>query len=177
MSIEQFAKQGTPKLFNKSGGTSTTASPLLFTMAGLGAGAGATSQKIDFAFGDANALYAPLWGWELNVEWSSGTLPTAGGLIELFVAYSLDGSVWPTGVAGADGDLSVKTWLVRPYVERIGVLGVQNADTTHRGDGRFSPRKRFGQFIVWNGTDAAFEAEPADPIHQLKIWADRRYSA
>lgn len=84
---------GTAVVWGEAGASGVTAT---LTFEALASGSGRMGAEVDLGAD---------WDDEYLVEFriESGTAPTAGGTIELYLAWSSDGTNYPAGVTGSDG--------------------------------------------------------------------------
>jgi hypothetical protein len=97
MALPDYFKltQGTAIVWGEAGGTSPTVTKTLSLDAlGIGAAQRGASADLGPNYDQEYAVY--LW-----VE--TGTAPTAGTTVELYLACSHDNTIWPGKVTGADG--------------------------------------------------------------------------
>lgn len=147
-----------------------TPNDIAVTLSALAAAAGRQSLKIDLG-----ALRAPSYAVLGCVDFT-GETPTAGGTIDYYWAPSTsetqaNGNVG--GNSGADaaapdgalGSITLAEFLLQ--CQFIGSLVIHNGGVVQNGFvGQFSPVSRYGQLIVVNNSDDAFEADDVE-AHQV----------
>ncbi len=84
---------GTPAIWGEAGGAGVTKTLSLDALASGSARMGASL--------DLGAQWDQEYYVQLIIE--SGSAPTAGGTVDLYLACSNDGTTWPAGVTGSDG--------------------------------------------------------------------------
>lgn len=87
------ASHGTAVIWGEAGASGVTATLSLDALASGSARMGAAV--------DLGATWDQDYYVQLVIE--SGTAPTAGGTVDLYLASSYDNSTWPAGVSGSDG--------------------------------------------------------------------------
>ena len=87
------AEWGTQIIWGEAGAAGVTNT---LTFEALAAGSGRMGAEADLG-----ADHADEYSVILRIE--SGTAPTAGGTVELYLAWSEDGTTYPSGVTGSDG--------------------------------------------------------------------------
>jgi hypothetical protein len=104
---DKFAyTQGTPVIWGTPGGSGVTHS---LTLNNIGATKARMGQVVDLGVD---------WYREYDVTFiiETGTTPTAGRTVELYLASSYDGTTWPAGITGSDADYKNNEeleWLVQ----------------------------------------------------------------
>lgn len=95
MALPDYLKSehGTAAIWGEAGASGVTAT---LTFEGLAAGSARMGAEVDLGAAWDQDYYV-----QLIIE--SGTAPTAGGTVDLYLASSYDGSTWPAGITGADG--------------------------------------------------------------------------
>lgn len=95
MALPDYLSQepGTALVWGEAGASGVTHT---LTFDALASGSGRMGAEADLG-----ANWAAGFSVELRVE--SGTAPTAGGTVELYLACSSDGTNYPAGVTGSDG--------------------------------------------------------------------------
>lgn len=86
-------RQGTAVVWGEAGASGVTKTLSFDALAAGSARMGASA--------DLGADYPPFILVEMRIE--SGSAPTAGLAIDLYLAWSTDNSNWPAGVSGSDG--------------------------------------------------------------------------
>jgi hypothetical protein len=86
------AEQGTSIIWGESGGSGVTNTLSLDALAN---GSGRMSASVDLG-----SVFEDEYVLEVRVE--TGTAPTAGTTVEVYLAYSTDNSNWPGKVTGSD---------------------------------------------------------------------------
>lgn len=111
----------------------------------------------------------------------TGTAPTAGGMVDVYLAYSTDGSKWPGGVTGADGawpaDGNEDEWakqLGLPYslvaTNDGNVLQISNAFIVR-------PKARYVTVVVDNNMDQAIRNQTTNSDNLSRVLLmPRKYS-
>jgi hypothetical protein len=99
MALPEYFKRelGTAVIWGEAGASGVTAT---LSLDALAAAAGRMGASVDLG---------SVWDDEYLVQIivESGTAPTAGGLVDLYLAASYDNSLWPAGVSGSDGAFTV----------------------------------------------------------------------
>lgn len=95
MALPDYLKSefGTAIIWGESGASGVTNT---LTFNGLASGSARMGASADLGAQWDQDFYV-----QIIVE--SGTAPTAGGSVDLYLAFSRDGSTWPAGVSGSDG--------------------------------------------------------------------------
>ena len=95
MALPDFLRQalGTAVIWGEAGASGVTKTLTFEALAAGSARMGASA--------DLGALWDQLYFLMLIIE--SGTAPTAGGTVDLYMACSRDGTTFPGGVTGSDG--------------------------------------------------------------------------
>lgn len=155
MSNEVLVKQGTSKVWKKTGGD------YAITLASLANDAGRCGVK-----GDLGATFAPRY--EVTLELNMDVAPTAGNVIELYWAASHDGSTFPGGASGTDAVYKPgeeDEW--KKQLLLIGCLVVTNdAEAVVQTQVFvFSPPARYGCPVVVNKTGQALDE--SDASHKI----------
>lgn len=110
----------------------------------------------------------------LEAMFESGTAPTAGGSIDVYLAWSVDGSTWPNEVSGSDGawpadgneDEHAKQ-LGRPA---ISIIATNDGNTVQRQNPVvIRPRGRYVVPIVDNNLDQAIRDEATATNNDSRI--------
>lgn len=106
------------------------------------AGAGGVTKTLSFdalasgsgrmgASADLGATFPEYISIQLIVE--SGTAPTAGGTVDLYLAWSDDNSTWPAGVSGSDaawpGDGNEDEWAKQLGAPVTSLVATNDTDT------------------------------------------------
>lgn len=95
MALPEYFKAefGTAVIWGEAGASGVTNT---LTFEALASGSARMGAAVDLG-----AAWDQEYFVQLIVE--SGTAPTAGGTIDLYLAFSRDNSTWPAGVSGSDG--------------------------------------------------------------------------
>lgn len=157
MPNEVLVKQGTGKVWKKTGGD------YAITLAGLADGAGRCGGAGDFGAAFA-ARYA------VTLELNMDVAPTAGKTVELYWAPSHDGTTFPGGATGTDAAYKPgeeDEW--KKQLLPIGCLVVTNdAETVVQTQVFvFSPPARYGCPVVVNKTGQALDE--SDASHKITL--------
>ena len=180
MATENLVKVGTQIRFFVTGSFSpvdaatnwTIGSPtdVVLTLAAVAAAAGRQSTKVDL--GATRAREYELLGC---VDFSGETI-TAPGTVDYYWAPSTNATEANGNVAGnsgADGDApagalgSITLAEFIKQCEFIGSLVLHDGAVVQNGlVGVFSPSQRYGQLVVVNNCDSAFEADDVE-MHQV----------
>lgn len=146
--------QGTAVVWGESGASGVTNTLSLDALASTKARMGASV--------DLGANWHQLYIVELRVE--SGTAPTAGTYVDLYLASSSDGSTWPAGVTGSDAaykDGEESEWvkqLASAFV--LSLVATNDANTVQVQNGvLWMPKGRYVAPVVHNQLGQAFRDE------------------
>lgn len=137
--------QGTAIVWGQPGAAGITHN---LTFSGLAAAAAREGVKADLGAS---------WDDDYAVQliWETGTAPTAGGVVELWLACSRDNSTWPADVTGADA-----AWAVTEKANLrilVGAIVVPNTanKTVALNLGIWRPPTRYVTPVVVNNTSQA----------------------
>ena len=86
-------ERGTAIVWGEAGASGVTNT---LTVDALASGSGRMGAEVDLGADHADE-------YELTVIVETGTAPTAGGTVEVYLAWSYDGTSYPSGVTGSDG--------------------------------------------------------------------------
>lgn len=145
--------QGTSIIWGESGASGVTNTLSLDALANTAARMGAEQDLGS----DWNRLYAV----ELVVE--SGTAPTAGEVVELYLAWSTDGTNYPGGVTGSDAAYKASEeteWLPQLGAPVSVLVATNDANTVQRqGPVLVMAKSRYVVPVVYNDLGQAFRNE------------------
>ena len=145
--------QGTAVVWGESGASGVTATLSLDALANGAARQGASV--------DLGANFADEYIVELRVE--TGTAPTAGNTVELYLISSTDNSNWPAKVTGSDGAYTLGTSdaNLRQAGPPVATLVATNDGNTVliQNQSIWRPRGRYVVPIVDNNLGQAFRDE------------------
>jgi len=127
-------------------------------------------EKVDLGRGPDNVVPRK-WLGVLEIE--SGTAPTAGGTVELYWAQSADGTNWPAGVSGADGDW--KNGEEDEWKKQLGapvcvLVGTNDANAEQRETFEMTVSARYGAPVLVNELDQALR-DAATPLPKLTLYS------
>ncbi|MFN9290393.1 MAG: hypothetical protein ACK6EB_20185 [Planctomyces sp.] len=145
--------QGTAIVWGESGASGVTAT---LSLDGLANGAARQGASVDLG-----ANFADEYIVELRVE--TGTAPTAGNTVELYLLSSTDNSNWPAKVTGSDGAYTLGTSdaNLRQAGPPVATLVATNDGNTVlvQNQSIWRPRGRYVSPIVDNNLGQAFRDE------------------
>jgi len=145
--------QGTAIVWGESGASGVTAT---LSLDGLANGAARQGASVDLG-----ANFADEYIVELRVE--TGTAPTAGNTVELYLLSSTDNSNWPAKVTGSDGAYTLGTSdaNLRQAGPPVATLVATNDGNTVliQTQSIWRPRGRYVVPIVDNNLGQAFRDE------------------
>lgn len=111
---------------------------------------------------------------DLGAEWNqeylliaiaeSGTAPTAGGAIDVYLAFSYDNSTWPAGVTGSDGawpaDGNEDEWAKQLGAPATSIIATNDGNTVQVQNATIiRPRGRYVAPVYDNNWDQAVRDE------------------
>lgn len=151
---EFVLSQGTAVVWGEASGSGVTNTLSLDALADTKARMGASV--------DLGSNWLRLYIVELRVE--TGTAPTAGEVVDLYLACSTDNSNWPGGVTGSDAaynDSSESEWLVQLSNAYVMSLNATNdGNTVQKQSGvLWTPKGRYVAPVVHNQLGQAFRNE------------------
>ncbi|MEY3228012.1 MAG: hypothetical protein RLZZ536_2631 [Planctomycetota bacterium] len=145
--------QGTAIVWGESGASGVTAT---LSLDGLANGAARQGASVDLG-----ANFADEYIVELRVE--TGTAPTAGNTVELYLLSSTDNTNWPAKVTGSDGAYTLGTndANLRQAGPPVATLVATNDGNTVliQSQSIWRPRGRYVAPIVDNNLGQAFRDE------------------
>jgi len=145
--------QGTAIVWGESGASGVTAT---LSLDGLANGAARQGASVDLG-----ANFADEYIVELRVE--TGTAPTGGNTVELYLLSSTDNSNWPAKVTGSDGAYTLGTSdaNLRQAGPPVATLVATNDGNTVlvQNQSIWRPRGRYVSPIVDNNLGQAFRDE------------------
>jgi hypothetical protein len=145
--------QGTPVVWGEAGASGVTATLSLDALASTKARMGAAV--------DLGATWQQLYIVELRVE--TGTAPTAGTTVDLYLACSTDNSNWPGGVTGSDAafnDAEESEWAKQLGGIASQLIATADGNTVQKQQGRlWTPKGRYVTPVVHNLLGQAFRDE------------------
>ena len=149
--IEEF---GTPVVWGESGASGVTKTLSLDALASGSARMGASA--------DLGSQWDGEYLLEAMIE--SGTAPTAGGTIDVYLAWSYDGTTWPAGVSGSDGawpsDGNEDEWATQLGAPSIQVVATNDGTVLQvQNPVRIRARARYVTVIVDNNWNQAVRDE------------------
>lgn len=156
-------QEGTALTWQDSGGD------YAITLASLAASAARQGAK-----GDLGATRAPLWS--AKIEFDSGTAPTAGGLITLYLGWSKSGTAGTgnnAGLSGADAAYAGYSSNLADSLQHLGVAVAWIACTALGNTPQsgatffFRPKERYVMPVIYNQMDQAFSASTTEHIITL----------
>lgn len=147
-------RQGTPIVFGEAGASGVTKT---LSLDGLAAGSARMSASFDLGADVPDEVIV-----EARME--SGSAPTAGGAIDVYIAWSSDNSNWPGGVTGSDGawpsDGNEDEWAKQLGPPVLSVIASNDGTTIQRqGPRRIPAKARYGVVVVDNNWDQALRDE------------------
>lgn len=114
----------------------------------------------------ASADLGAAWDQDYYVQLviESGTAPTAGGTVDLYLACSYDNSTWPGGVSGSDGawpsDGNEDEWALQLGLPACQLKATNDANTVQIQDPViWRPKGRYVAPVVDNNMDQAVRDE------------------
>lgn len=146
--------QGTSVVWGEASGSGVTKTLSLDALADTKARMGASA--------DLGSNWNQLYLVELWVE--TGTAPTAGEVVDLYLASSIDNSNWPGGVTGSDAAYnngSESEWLVQLANAYVMSLNATNDTNTVQKQSAvlWTPKGRYVAPVVHNQLGQAFRNE------------------
>lgn len=148
------AEQGTAVIWGESGASGVTNTLSLDALASGSARMGASV--------DLGSNWQGEYILEARIE--SGTSPTAGLAIDVYLAWSTDNSNWPAGVSGSDGawpaDGNEDEWAQQLGPPAISVISTADGNTIQRQNPVvIQARARYVTVVVDNNWDQAIRDE------------------
>lgn len=135
------------------------------------------------------AVYADLgeyWDEDYLLEaiMESGTAPTAGANVDVYLVWSRDGTTWPAGVTGADAawpaDGDEDQWAKQLGASAISVVSTNDADTAQKQNPVvIRARSRYVTVVVDVNWDQALRnnGTPTDHASRVKLTPIRSLAA
>lgn len=161
MALPDYFKRsaGTAVVWGETGASGVTKTLSFDALASTKARMGASA--------DLGSAWHQLYIVELVVE--TGTAPTAGNQVDLYLACSTDGSNWPGGVTGSDAsykDSEEAEWLRQLHAAFVCSLNATNDSNTVQRSAPvyWEPNGRYVTPVVYNrlGQDFRDEATATD---------------
>ena len=150
--------QGTAIIWGEAGatGSSLTVTDTLSLDGGIAADAGRMGASVDLT-ADWDREYL------LYAQIESGTAPTAGRVVQVFLAWSHDDTNWPGGVTGSDAAYKAgeeDEWKKQLGPPLLNVVATNDANTIQRQNPVIIiPRARYVVPVVINKWDQAIRDE------------------
>jgi len=166
MALPDYFKiaQGTSIVWGEAGASGVTHT---LTFEALASGSGRMGAKADLG---AN------WDEEyILIVWiESGTAPTAGGSVDVYLAWSHDDTNFPGGVSGSDGawpaDGNEDEWALQLGVPAISLIATNDGTTIQRQNARIiRPVSRYVAPVVDNNWSQAFRDETTATDNDARI--------
>lgn len=147
-------EQGTAVIWGEAGAAGVTKT---LTFEALASGSGRMGASADLG-ADWDQEYI------LEARIESGTAPTAGGAIDIYLAWSTDNSNWPGGVSGSDAawpaDGNEDEWAKQLGPPAISVIATNDGTTIQKQNARvIRPKARYVTPVVDNNWDQAVRDE------------------
>lgn len=159
--IERF---GTAVIWGEAGASGVTAT---LSLDALASGSARMGAAVDLGAD---------WDQEYLVEAmiESGTAPTAGGSIDVYLACSRDNTTWPAGVTGSDGawpsDGNEDEWALQLGAPAISVIATNDANTLQvQQPVRWRPSGRYVAPVVDNNWSQAVRDETTATNNDSRI--------
>ena len=144
---------GTQIIWGEAGATGVTNTLTFEALADGAARMGASD--------DLGATWNRLYTVELVIE--TGTAPTAGETVELYLAWSMDGTNWPGGVTGSDAAYKAAEeteWLPQLGAPVSVLVATNDANTVQRqGPVLIQAKGRYVVPVVYNSLGQAVRDE------------------
>jgi len=125
------------------------------TLASLANGAGRQGEKHDFG-----ALFPQYARFELLLDFN--VAPTAGNVVEVWWASSIDNTDFDAECTGADAAFATATKRFRLHF--VGTLSASNDTDPQRASWLFALPARYGAPVIWNASGQALTATEADQV-------------
>lgn len=159
--IEEF---GTAIIWGESGATGVTNTITLDALASGSARMGASA--------DLGSQWDGEYLLEAMIE--AGTAPTAGGTVDVYLAWSRDNTIWPAGVTGSDaawpGDGNEDEWSVQLGQPAIQVIATNDGTTLQvQNPVRVRARARYVTVVVDNNWNQAIRDEATATNNDSRI--------
>lgn len=147
-------EQGTAVVWGESGASGVTKT---LTFEALASGSGRMGASADLG-----ANFEEEYLLEARIE--SGTAPTAGAAIDIYLAWSTDNSNWPAGVSGSDGawpaDGNEDEWAKQLGAPALSVISTNDGTTIQKQNAVIiRPKARYVTVVVDNNWDQAVRDE------------------
>lgn len=156
--------QGTAVIWGEAGASGVTKTITVDALASGSARMGASA--------DLGANYEDEYILEARVE--SGTAPTAGRAIDVYLAWSSDNSNWPAGVSGSDGawpaDGNEDEWALQLGSPATSVIATNDGNVVQPQNAVIiRPRARYVTIVVDNNWDQAIRDEATATNNDTRI--------
>lgn len=147
-------EQGTAVIWGEAGASGVTKT---LTFEALASGSARMGASADLG---AN----PEEEYIIEARIESGTAPTAGGAIDVYLAWSSDNSNWPAGVSGSDGawpaDGNEDEWALQLGSPAISVIATNDGTTVQKQNAVIvRPKARYVAVVVDNNWSQAVRDE------------------
>lgn len=160
----QVAEQGTAIIWGESGASGVTKT---ISLDALASGSGRMGASADLG---------STWEGEyiLEARIESGTAPTAGLAIDVYLAWSTDNSNWPAGVSGSDGawpsDGNEDEWALQLGPPALSVISTADGTTVQKQNPVvIQARARYVTVVVDNNWDQAIRDEATATNNDSRI--------
>lgn len=157
-------EQGTAVVWGEAGASGVTKT---LTFEALAAGSGRMGASADLG---AN----PEEEYILEGRIESGTAPTAGLAVDVYLAWSTDNSNWPGGVSGSDGawpaDGNEDEWAKQLGPPALSVISTNDGNTVEKQNAVvIRPKARYVTVVVDNNWDQAVRDETTATDNDSRI--------
>lgn len=158
------SSQGTAVIWGEAGASGVTNTLSLDALASGSARMGASV--------DLGSNWEGEYILEARIE--SGTAPTAGGAIDVYLAWSTDNSNWPAGVSGSDGawpaDGNEDEWAKQLGAPACSVIASNDGNTVQKQNAVVIQAKaRYVTVVVDNNWDQAVRDEATATNNDSRI--------
>jgi hypothetical protein len=159
------AELGTAVIWGEAGASGVTKT---LSFDGLASGSGRMGASADLGAAWDQDYYV-----QLVIE--SGTAPTAGGTVELYMASSYDNSNWPAGVSGSDGawpaDGNEDEWAKQLGLPVCQLVATNDGNTVQKQQPvLWRPTGRYVSPVVDNNWDQAVRDETTATDNDSRIY-------
>lgn len=156
--------QGTAVIWGEAGASGVTNTLTIDALAAGSARMGASA--------DLGANFDEEYILEARIE--SGTAPTAGLAIDVYLAWSTDNSNWPAGVSGSDGawpaDGNEDEWSKQLGLPAVSVISTNDGNAIQKQNAVvIRPRARYVTVVVDNNWDQAVRDEATATNNDSRI--------
>lgn len=160
----QVCEQGTAIVWGEAGASGVTNT---ITVDALASGSGRMGASADLG-----AEWQGEYILEARVE--SGTAPTAGMAIDIYLAWSTDNSNWPAGVSGSDGawpaDGNEDEWAQQLGPPACSVISTNDGTTIQKQNPVvIQARARYVTVVIDNNWDQAIRDEATATNNDTRI--------